>query len=471
MATTPPPSTSIRTPPAPRHGSKYDFYEPYSPRRSSRIAEQCRPRDSSPEPSATSLSKSLNAPHLGWNGKFRQSATYQEDTLSPPPSNHSSPKKQRKNPERRVHPSLSTNTTSGGEIMSDTVPPPKSHNTLNVSEYGTAITRGMLPTPAKTPRKKVILDAGSAARTLFSSKSNNNDLEANPFMRTKSTRKKFSGFSLDSFECDPQDTPQEPITIFTDSMDRIPQINTSMDNPFNTRSRESESPAPKSSVDGSKRRKLEKGTQKRDKEVERAIRRDDGLLYVFRGKKLFRKFSRDEEEDEEDDPNDLGLLANHRPVLGEPIREFRPLSRSSIKPRVLFPEAMASARRKAKATRSTSEPPTEVEQNLDLEIEKEPKQDVQRPATPPKDDQAAPSTPPPKKSAISTPTTPLATGRSLRSHTKKGGSEGAEGSKRVSPFDRWRRTKTRLTPTRTKRRDNNNPDHADEPRNKRLRSA
>src|ERR1700753_4096506 len=42
MATTPPPPSRIRTPPTPLHGPKHDNYEPYSPRRSSRVAAQQR---------------------------------------------------------------------------------------------------------------------------------------------------------------------------------------------------------------------------------------------------------------------------------------------------------------------------------------------------------------------------------------------------------------------------------------------
>src|SRR5262249_31566330 len=40
MAATPPPRGRIHTPPTPLHGPKYDSYEPYSPRPSSRLAAQ-----------------------------------------------------------------------------------------------------------------------------------------------------------------------------------------------------------------------------------------------------------------------------------------------------------------------------------------------------------------------------------------------------------------------------------------------
>ena len=93
--------------------------------------------------------------------------------------------------------------------------------------------------------------------------------------------KKYSGFSLESFETDPQQARQEPIAIFTDSRDRIPQVNNSPDNPFRSKPADGEPSSSKLSADAGKGRKLDESSRKRDKNVDKAIRRDDGLLYVL----------------------------------------------------------------------------------------------------------------------------------------------------------------------------------------------
>ena len=56
MESTPPPPTRLRTPPTPRHGARYDNYEPYHPRRSARVEAQHRIPPLSPPTSPESRS-------------------------------------------------------------------------------------------------------------------------------------------------------------------------------------------------------------------------------------------------------------------------------------------------------------------------------------------------------------------------------------------------------------------------------
>lgn len=120
----------------------------------------------------------------------------------------------------------------------------------------------MLPTPAKTPRKKAVGDVGSTARTLFPPPSGSS---------SGRKKKKYTGFSLDSFN-DNEAQGGSAIQIYTDSRDRIPEVSKSEENPFYAK------PEPNASTRASKRRVQ---STKRDKEVDEAIQREDGMVYVL----------------------------------------------------------------------------------------------------------------------------------------------------------------------------------------------
>jgi hypothetical protein len=124
------------------------------------------------------------------------------------------------------------------------------------------MTSGMLPTPAKTPRKKAVGDVGSTARTLFPPPSGSS---------SGRKKKKYTGFSLDSFN-DNEAQGGSAIQIYTDSRDRIPEVSKSEENPFYAK------PEPNASTRASKRRVQ---STKRDKEVDEAIQREDGMVYVL----------------------------------------------------------------------------------------------------------------------------------------------------------------------------------------------
>ncbi|KAG5207248.1 hypothetical protein GTR04_6371 [Trichophyton interdigitale] len=466
MTTTPPPSSAIRTPPTPRYGSRYDNYEPYSPRRSKRIADQQHLFSGSAAALDASTTGLVKEHALRRDQELHQLNISGRATYSPPHSQVGSPKRRSERLDMNS-PSLSPppkNSRIRSEPVSSSVPhfssSSSSHrSTMDANTNSSLAANGMLPTPAKTPRKKQIEDLGPTARTLFSSSSKS---AQDPAAMMPKRSKKYSGFSLESFEADPQQASQEPIAIFTDSRDRIPQVNNSPDNPFRSKSADGE-PSSKLSADAGKRRKLDESSRKRDKNVDKAIRRDDGLLYVFRGKKVFRKFKPDVEEEEEDD-DDLGLLASRSELTSESIPRIRPLTRSSIKPRVLFPEARAAPVTREKEEPSTPSTIVEAEEEQGEEPDEEPvegpTETADQPATAHAENESSenPITPEGQIIQTDTPSSPLASGRSLRSHGPKAGS-GPEHcdpdtptAKRISPFDRWRRGKSHSTPTKTKKR-------------------
>ncbi|EEQ83875.1 hypothetical protein RJZ56_002105 [Blastomyces dermatitidis] len=449
MATTPPPR-AIRTPPAPRHGARFDSYQPYSTRYSARLANRKASRGS-PGLSTPNSPRSPNDTDLLMGAKRCAS---EEDSFSPPQSTQAFPTRRSDRKTKTSQPPVETHSffenTRGQDDLA-------SHSSLGVSSNmdseHTTLTANMLPTPAKTPRKNVVPDPSAVARTLFKGNSQSKDIEMPISKRQKG--RKFKGFSLESFNSELENEGNDEIAIFTDSRDRIPEVHETSDNPFISRSNDSSH-----------------GNHEiqRNEKVQEALHRDDGMLYVFRGKKIFRKFNSDTEEDDE---TDLGLLASQADPLEETsIPRVRPLTRSSIKPRLLFPNA--SHRGKARDSRFSG-----TDNTIDAEVAcegDEPNQGESNSDPPSTRCEDIPATPP-SRSAISTPTTPLTGGRSLRSH-KKEAQDGLESPSkppnrtavRMSPFDRWTRTKSQASPTTIRKRVGTSSSDSVEPVLKKARS-
>ncbi|OOF96581.1 hypothetical protein ASPCADRAFT_206750 [Aspergillus carbonarius ITEM 5010] len=425
MATTPPPPSTLRMPPTPRLGAKYDQYEPYSTRYSARLASQ---RASRERESRTTPPPSFPGSKTAKKHDINESAT-----LSPPSSVQSSLRKQRSARSAGLFATHSLEDPSSTDDSDPFSGPEPSYIRHQPRSLRPTMTDGMLPTPAKTPRKKAVADVGSAARVLF------------PPPSSKKKTKKHTGFSLDSFSEDNNRGGSE-IQIYTDSRDRIPEVDESEENPFYKK------PMSSNTASRAPRRK----ESRRDKEIDDSIDRKDGMVYVFRGKKMFRKFTDDLESDSDDD-DDLGLLAARPDLIDSSITDnVRPLTRSSIKPRVLFPTAEDRVPQETPLSDVDEEAATDIEDHL-LHDETE---EVEEPAVDAEMQQRL-VTPPPH-STIETPASPGATMRSLRSRTKRESPDHGDTPtasetkrKRVSPFDGWLRKKQTpaLTGTKAKKRD------------------
>lgn len=130
----------------------------------------------------------------------------------------------------------------------------------------------MLPTPAKTPRKKTVhsgtLDA--TARILFPAWAVNHE-DALPRVR-KGRRQ--GGFTLQSLAEEEEDSAG--IQIYTDSVDRMPEVDESGDNPFVVRKdvrRSARGGRTQSSVAATK--------YGISKEVDEAVDNGEGIVYVL----------------------------------------------------------------------------------------------------------------------------------------------------------------------------------------------
>ncbi|KAI4764322.1 hypothetical protein E4T52_03573 [Aureobasidium sp. EXF-3400] len=295
--TPPPPSSRLRTPPTPKHGAGYHSYDPYEPRRSQRVQRLHNTHDKDSQ-SLSSRKSTLQ----------RSSSTY---TLSPPASPAAEQSQPQQTPARptpvrqslftRNRPTNTPNTNSLFDVFAPQaqLPTPAS----------------MLPTPNKSPFKRDPNAMQTTARIL----------NFKPTMSTMPTPRKKAKSRL---TLDPDDAVHEDIEVFTDIQDRVPTVDRTEDNPFigarKTRARTRAQTAPSSSLD------VDMNDARADDED------DKGILYVFRGKKIFRRFEKSAAESTDSDAS-TGSSDSLKRQAG--VSASRPLTRSSFKPRLLWPTA------------------------------------------------------------------------------------------------------------------------------------
>lgn len=268
MTTTPPLRNITRTPPTPLHGAKYDSYQPYVARRTTRSVTQRAAR--TPSPGHTTRfpqSKPFNSS----NNPFAVRPVVH--TYSPPSSTQTSPQ----NRFDAAKPTMEAKNSESLNIESGANPDPSQAPTKALASYQTSTQlTNMLPTPAKTPRKKTV-QAGlsSTARILFPNRPDNVE-EAMPTPR-KNARKtrKYTGFSLESFGEDGDAASVGNIEIFTDSKEKVPELDESEDNPFYVKPGQE----PVTTVRSSKRRKVSDNANNSN-ELEDP-KREDGMIYVL----------------------------------------------------------------------------------------------------------------------------------------------------------------------------------------------
>jgi len=342
MASTPPPALRrARTPPTPLHGPLHDNYEPYSPRRSKRTAAHSNPYGSasSERLPKINLQRATTPPPTGKKARFASTQ------LSSPPSSPASPQRR---PAQHKTPRKTPVSRAFADVLSD------SDNTPRRQQLPTPLS--VLPTPSKTPKKRSAATMNSTARILNFQPHSPSDVMPSPrkmkkpaHARSQSSR----GFEL--FE-DGTNSSQEQIQIFTDSNARIPELDGSEDNPL---------VGPRQTRAGRPQR-----SARTDEEVEfnDRVSRDEGIVYSFRGKKIFRRFAGDDQDDGNSSP-DLAQRSLRRQAG---IAAERPLTRSSIKPRLLFPsEDQLREREEADASDEVDEEAlTDIE--LPVSVKKQP---------------------------------------------------------------------------------------------------
>lgn len=261
MAATPPLQTVAHTPSTPLHGAKYDEKRHHSTRKSSR---QSSPR----------TQRAIETPPPNLDNLLNRKSSSLRSAYSPPSSTHTSPRK--KTSKATVSKQKRSSGTMTGDNPFNSAQNP---NNPSLQQPSLNVATNMLPTPAKTPRKKPVQPAAvnAAARVLFPARPDTVE-DAMPTPRKRRNRKS-AGFSLySSMEDDEDATSENRIQIYTDSKDKIPEIDTSEDNPFYERLVEDAPDAakPKNSKKRKARHSIEGG-----KEIEEAFKREDGMVYVL----------------------------------------------------------------------------------------------------------------------------------------------------------------------------------------------
>ncbi|RBR24036.1 uncharacterized protein FIESC28_03149 [Fusarium coffeatum] len=398
-STTPPPPSRIRTPPTPRLGYQ-DHWEPFSPRKSARISSQ---RTRTPSPGASN--RQPQSPQTS------KKSTKHSNTSIASPMTHK--KRMPANDfVRRATENMQAETSRDGASR-------RTHERSGSSVIGAA---GMLPTPSKTPQKppteKKTAHIKSVARNLFGS-----DADEATLTPKKRSAKKYSGISMESFAVE---EVEDPIEIFTDTRDRVPVRDEREDNPFLSSENPFYSEAPRAAPSKRHDRRKVKVPGEGLRTVDELADRKDGMVYTFRGKRFFRKWSEHETED----------LDELETVEEDPEAHLsRPLTRASIKPCLLFQSV------KTDEQIEEEEAVTDVEEN-----EEEPA----CPATPSVSKKERASTPEAPKFA---PASPPSTRRVTRSTNKlEDESTPIKPPSKRSPFASWRRTKESVPKSLSRKR-------------------
>lgn len=263
MNRTPSPPRRVHTPPAPLHG---DNWEPFSPRRSTRVRVAAQAQrglhHEQTDGARTPRTRRDVTPAASSRKPVARAANL---TLSPPSSPTSSPPKHRTphSTRRSLFPA-----TTAFESDSDQPLPTSGRRFL------ASMAPGSLPTPAKTPRKRALHSEASikpTARVLFPTSRPATIDEVTPRKARKFTK---NLYSLSSFEENAESS--EKIEIFTDSKERIPTADEDdEENPFvikkgKAKAKAKAKPAPQ-------RRKKDA----RSEDMEEAANRDEGIVYIL----------------------------------------------------------------------------------------------------------------------------------------------------------------------------------------------
>lgn len=278
MTATPPLQilSSPATPPSPLHGAKYDRSSLFPPRRSTRAATRTtsRSQQTTPDPPRRSSRAEQAATPRSPKSKSKTHTAAGLQSPEVTPKTRGLRRVQIMSPPSPNPPSLSSSSRH---------PPPTKTNThlQPQSSATTTIVDGMLPTPVKTPKKKAVnASATTTARALFQEpQMAAQATPGQPSSRRSRKPQRFNGFSLERVS-EQDDADRDQIQIFTDSRDRVPQVDHSLTNPFVERKRDRESTPPSTAVRTSKRRKVSAVTRI-DPQVTDAIDKDEGMVYVL----------------------------------------------------------------------------------------------------------------------------------------------------------------------------------------------
>lgn len=252
----------IHTPNTPKHGYS-DNWEPYSPRKSARLSQRNNDISNHRTPSPRAAN---NRSHLLGSPKAKK------NYLSSNPSTSMTPA----SPQKRRMPAMDSTRRASGNLTLESTATAGSFlgfgGKPTESRSGRATVAGidgLLPTPAKTPQKtpspKTKANINAVRRNLF----NNEEAEVVPTPKRTRGKKQL----LDSFGAG----DDESFPIFTDTRERIPEVDPNEDNPFYGPTIATTPEPPR------RRSKRQHVTIPGEGKitVEEAVKREDGMLIVL----------------------------------------------------------------------------------------------------------------------------------------------------------------------------------------------
>ncbi|KXS97878.1 hypothetical protein AC578_5034 [Pseudocercospora eumusae] len=200
----------------------------------------------------------------------------------------------------------------------------------------------MLPTPSKTPsltparKRQRAASLQDTARVLHFQPENPNDAMPSPQQSRKHKAilaSKTGAFDLDA------DKPKRKgkgndFSIYTETQARVPEVDKSSDNVFRGRTASSAPPARErarqwdSSPSPPPRSRRSAQDLYDEQRMESAAKHEQGIVYTFRGRKVYKKF-------EDVDGPDLGESSRQR-ALKRAAGDTRPITHSNITPRLLW---------------------------------------------------------------------------------------------------------------------------------------
>lgn len=272
MATTPPATTVISSPSTPRLGGETSRH--HGTRQSTRT-RRTRPTETPPPDTRRD-----NEPPI--SSKRRKTSASHSTSIpqSPPSSAHTSPRSttvKAKTSNLLHHPTRRQKRTMDDLAQSQD----PNNNAQTKPDQAQAAGASALPTPVSIPRKKAVPRnlVESTARVLFPSRTDAVD-DSMPTPRKNRRSKKSVGFSLYSSMEDDGTSSEDRIQIFTDSKDKVPELDMSKDNPFIERPQE-QSLQPEPVKSRSSRRKRTSPHIQSNPQIEEAFNRDQGMVYVL----------------------------------------------------------------------------------------------------------------------------------------------------------------------------------------------
>lgn len=276
MATTPPSQSLLQTPPTPLHGAKYDSYHSRPTRKSTRHSKYWVGREAQTPPPQLFKSDSALASML--DERIGSAEVGVKHAISPPSSTQNSPQEKLSRQGRSLRSAV-----AGAMVRPSFAPLEPSLDSSKPSsdrQMSTHLGASMLPTPAKTPRKKIVSapSLASTARVLFPARLENAE-DAMPAVRKRGRKRRHVGFSLDSAGEDDGMNSEGTIQIYTDSKEKVPELDPSEDNPFHDNLIHAASsrhpPRPRVTTGGKS-----SGSTNNAKEMD-AFKRGEGMLYVL----------------------------------------------------------------------------------------------------------------------------------------------------------------------------------------------